>query len=100
MQRDRSVSPRERTQSQPPIAGADGETPAPPKPLGWCQWRSQRWRQSFVGRGQPRSLRRADQWEVQHEHLQSRTCDSPPDLPARACGDDLRMVIYHLMLKA
>jgi len=100
MQRDRSVSPREGTQSQPPIARADGETPAPPKPLGWCPWRSPRWGRSFVGRGQPHSLRRADQWDRQHEHLQPRTCDSPPDLLARVWGGDLRMAIYHLMLQA
>jgi hypothetical protein len=100
MQRDRSIAPVDGTQIQLPIAGADGETTAPPKLLGWCQWLSPRCGRSFVGRGQPRFLRGADQWDIQHEQVQPRTFDSPPDLLARACGDDLRMAIYHLMLQA
>ena len=100
MQSDRAVSPMEWEPRQTPSTGADRGTTTPPKPLGWCQRLCQQCAHPFVGRGQPRPLRRADRWDAQHEQVQPRTYDSPPDLLARECGDNRGMAIYHMMLQS
>ena len=98
MQRTRTISLRHRAPIQPPMAEATGGPPTPPPSLSWCQRLAQQWVRPRRGHSQPRSLRCAAHWDAQHEHLQPRTADHPLDLLARACGDDLRMALYHLML--
>jgi hypothetical protein len=98
MQSARTMTPRDREPIQTLMAEADGGTPTPPPPLGWCQRLAQRWARPCVGRGQPRPLRRADHWDAPHAHVPSRTTDHPLDLLAKTGGYDLRMALYHLML--
>jgi hypothetical protein len=100
MQSERTVSPMDREQIQTPIAGSYEGMPTPPKPLSCCQRLFQQCVRPFVRRGQPRPLRLADCWDVQHEQVQPRTYDSPPDILARECGYNRRMAIYHMMLQA
>ena len=98
MQSARTMTPRDREPIQTLMAEADRGTPTLPQPLGWSQRLAQRWARPCVGRGQPRPLRLADRWDVQHEHVQPWTSDSPPDMLAREWGYDMRMAIYHMML--
>jgi hypothetical protein len=100
MQSERIVSPMDQTQIQIFIAWAYGGTPAPPKPLGWCQRLFQWCVRPFVRRGQPRPLRLADCWDAQYEQVQFRTYDSPPDILARECGYNRRMAIYYMMVQS
>ena len=78
MQRVRTMVPRDREPFQTYTAVADRGTPTPPPPLGWCPRLAQGWVRPGVGRGQPRSRPRADDWEVPHAHVQPQTSDSPP----------------------
>jgi len=80
MQRARTMVPRDREPLQTRMVAADGGTPTPPPPLGWCQRLAQRWARPCVGRGQPQ------------------TSDSPLDLLAREGGYNMRMAMYHMML--
>jgi len=90
--------PRDRAQSQIPLAAAEGRPPTWRTPLGWCRRLVQRWARPCVGHGQARPRRRAGHWEAHLAHGQPRTADRPLDLLARAGGYDLRMALYHLML--